>query len=259
MNKKGIFIPTLVILTLVVSTYAILVFIIQNPSGELEAQVGGYAINLSNKFYEGEAAEFLIRDAAKISSHNSLVNISKNGGFSKQVFQNNDCERKDSYVIWKENCNPNLDSLKESYISTFNKILNGYLINNGFGNLYDLDLEFGDKNFSISLIARKNLVFKDEVIEYRLNTSFKNEVNYDLAQYSEINDLVISKRSCFLEGEEPSECIGDEPWKIVKDGNVFKFDIESEESYLVEENGEIKFAKVVIKFAKDFSDVPSFT
>ena len=257
MNKKGIFAPTLVILTLIVFTHAVYVLIIQNPSGEAKELIGYYVVNLSNKFYEGDAALFAIKDSAKISIFNALKELGENGGF---VEPPDVCRKIKGYVVWDVSCDPTITGgLEGNYTSFFNKSFNKYLINHGFENFYSYDLVADDSGFNVSVTARKNLVFKDDVIEYKLNTSFKREMDYNLLIYKEINDFVITKRGCFLDKEDPKECIDNKNLKAVKEGDVVLFDLESEGNYLIEENNELKFVKIKIKFAKDFTNIPSFT
>lgn len=251
MNKKGIFIPVLVILSLVVFSYAYYILILQNPSKEIERNLGGYVSNLAGKFDEGKKHEFFIKESIRLSSNNALLKLSENGGFSKPEVVT-DCKiTDDGYVIWNVDCDPT-SNLEGNFITLFSESFEQYLSNNYIENIYDYDLEFNENNLNISLIANKAVLYVDTSVQYRLDTSTTESIDYNLTQYKIINDFLNSKKDCFLGGVDYNDCIVNSNWKVVKVGDVFKFDIESEQVYLIENNDKIEARKIIIKFAKDF-------
>lgn len=140
MNKKGIFIPTLMIVFLVMLIYAYLALETKRPG--LEETIGEVQINLIEQYQKGEEILFYIDQAAKYS----IEKAEENGKLNKEKFLRSFNEYLQKFEATKD------IKYKEEDL----KIQGNYLIGQ----------------------SEQEIVLKSENIEYKIKPKFKQKIKY---------------------------------------------------------------------------------
>lgn len=177
-SKKGdIFLPSLVIITLVV--FISLAFIIKqnNDKRAEEIPIGAQALALARLNTEIQNAEFYLELSSIYSSNSTLKSIAENAGYTVE----NKCQKTDKtltenpYIIFSSDCgdfNP-----EESYKAEFQKNLKSYLIN--YWSYYDLNSINGP-------------VFTEKLINF-ITSTYPSDSSLKIVYSNKINSLEIKE------------------------------------------------------------------
>ena len=187
MNKKGIFLPFVVIITLIILLYAYYSLILYNTN-KPDSEIGVNQYMIYDYYGKAENYLFYIDISAKYSIEKSIDDLNKNGGFSEAD-------------LWKVGHSPDV---KKEFEKSFNKYFNEYMdlnldeksaeqrrtLYNQNKNNYNLIFE-GDILFGK---AKNKIVFALSDFSYAVNPSFKQKLNYDFTKFDlikkEIEDLL---------------------------------------------------------------------
>lgn len=256
MNKKGIFVPTLVVVTLVILIYAYVVLTTKGLDLPSPSKViGEVQLKMVEQYQRGEEILLYVDQAAKHSGYKAADDLGENGGF----YNNFPCDRIKEYTIWQLSgeCNP-VENLEDNFKNYFNKNLNVYLrsypgvkipVNN-----YEYTLKILDEDLEITGLAKDSIttkVAKDFEIEYAILPSFKQKIKYSLSDYQKIIDEIKKEDTldCLKRSSEDlKNCLWERyefEWKIKKEGDIVKFDVGK--AYL--------FKPIIIKFAINLTNL----
>lgn len=186
MNKRGIFLPFLAIITIIVLLFAYysLVLYSDRPSGEL----GTNQYMLYDYYGKAERYLFYIDVSAKYSIEKSIEDLNQNGGFSEED-------------TWKNGYSPDV---KKEFKKSFNKYFNEYMELNLNGKSAEQRKTFYKQNKdNYDLVFENNILFgksKRKItfalsdFSYSINSNFKQKLDYDFTRYDlikkEIEDLL---------------------------------------------------------------------
>ncbi len=171
-SKKGdIFLPSLVIITLVV--FISLAFIIKqnNDKRAEEIPIGAQALALARLNSEIQNAEFYLELSSIYSSNSAIKSIAENAGYPSE----NKCKKTDKtltepkYIIFSSDCgdfNP-----EASYKTEFQKNLKSYLTN--YASYYDL-ISINGPLFTEKIM---NFIKSKYPSESSLKTIYSNKIN----------------------------------------------------------------------------------
>ena len=134
MNKKGIYLPTLVALTAFLLAYATFAVLTTNTS--IAGEAGKNQIDIIQLYQKGEFIRQYIKQSARNSINDALNEFGKNGGLRKEG-----CKSENEFV-WNNECKPN----KEDYLLYFDNNFKNYLnLNNKIPKL-DFDYTIQENN-----------------------------------------------------------------------------------------------------------------
>ena len=121
MNRKGIFLPFLAILTLVLLLAITTAMSIQNNNLKDKGLVGIEATSLYKIYDEAEKFDLYLDLASKQATKETLKILNQHGGYP----EDNTCQKSGSYVIW--NTCPELNT-EESFKQAYKTKLNTHIV-----------------------------------------------------------------------------------------------------------------------------------
>jgi len=236
MNKKGIFIVGLAIITLFIVGVALFVFYSSEKNSN-RAVFGEIQLDVMETYNIGEEALFYLDESVKYAADESL----------NQFYQESECGRYQEYSLWKYGSKECFPDFAKLYNNSFNKNLDAFLssysevkfpINN-----YEISIEDGFINGK----AIEKLEINKNNILYQISPDFKIKVYFDLDSFIEISEKAkgISNEcrdnfNCWKSKIEPS-------WEIKEEGKVFMFSVPVQ----------FKDKKEIIRFALNFNPLAS--
>ncbi len=243
MNKKGFFMFFFAIIVLIVLV-AFTTVIVSSNKKSLEIDLGGTQIALIEKYHEGEKKIFEIEKKSLYAKFKTLNDFSNFGGLDSN------CKKIDDYYVWEFNtdCEP---KIKENFIELFKNNINTNLDYYQYSN-EDLKIE---NNFIVA-DAKNELVLKGNTknsdFVYKIKPNFKQDI-IDLNKYENLKNEIKNKKDCLITDNYNNCLIKDLDIKIIKNGNILKFDVNTNKEIIVYDNG-IKIIKPVFKFAIDIKN-----
>jgi len=205
MNKKGIFMPFLVIFILFILGYSYYTIVIQDSEDKLFV-IGVNQGEILKSYEEGEKYYLNLKQATKYSLDKSVNNFTKYSGV-KEI-----CNGK--WIFYDENCNP---SLENNFIILFKEELSNYGYKDN-----DISIE---NNF---LIIKDNFVYKNEKKNFKLEYNSPFAVNEGLKlNVTKLNNLKNEIDNCVSSTKEKKDvngCISGY-YKHEQNGNVIKFTV----------------------------------
>ncbi len=203
MNKRGsFFLATLT----VVAIFAFIVFVSMNREKILKESkttgVGEIPETVINLTLDEEEIELFLERSMEYASLNALKELGDDGGTLKE--QN--CERVNRHVIWKNNCIFS-DNLEEDFFERFEVLFNSYL---KVYNLNEINVEWRIDEDNNLIIETKGLVeLEYKAVRYGFEPDSKYVLDYNFESYNEIL-------------RRANECIKDEELKGVSRNNLFE-------------------------------------
>ena len=170
MNKKGIYLPTLVALTAFLLAYATFAVLTTNTS--IAGEAGKNQIDIIQLYQKGEFIRQYIKQSARNSINDALNEFGKNGGLRKEG-----CKSENEFV-WNNECKPN----KEDYLLYFDNNFKNYLnLNN---KIPKLDFDYTIQENNLIAKSKNSLLFeinKDSITlkEKRVIDFSVKDVGYD--------------------------------------------------------------------------------
>lgn len=203
MDRKGsVFLAFLT----VVAIFAFIVFVSMNKEKVLKeskiADIGEVSETVINITLDEEEIELFLEKSMEYASFNALKKLGENGGTLKE--QN--CEKVNGYVIWKNNCIfP--DNLEENFFERFGILFDRYLKEYG---LNGISTEWKiDKNNNLVLETKGLVELKYEMARYGFEPNSKYILDYNFGNYNEIL-------------RRANECIKEEELKGISRNNLFE-------------------------------------
>ena len=247
-NKKGFFTVALVLLFILLISYASITFLVSERKSQ-EVTIGKIQTDTINVYQDAEKSLFYIDQSAKYSAYKTAEELALKGG----DFTN--CGVEENYVLWqagKKECYPTEESLKNSFTDMFNKNLNINLENynklnknNLILDNYNLALE---ENNELKIIgnAKNNLEIKQENIDYSIKPNFITKIDYNFTDYLEISKKV---KNTINKCNQDLTCWKTEhsDWTIDQNGNLFMFNVLLTRKTLFSEKN------IIIKFGINFN------
>ncbi len=144
MNKKGYYVPMLIIFLVFLLGYAFSALYTKDIA---YAKVAGQnQIKLIEKYQEGEFIRLYIKQSARNSINNALYEFGQNGALKEEK-----C-KKDNYFLWNKDCKPN----KDSFLFYFDKNFKSFL---KFKKIPDLNFDNEIENNKLIAKSRDYILF----------------------------------------------------------------------------------------------------
>jgi hypothetical protein len=264
-SKKGaiLFNITLVFVTVIVLTTAF--FVLANKRVQFPSGIGGRQVEIIKTYQESDKILLYVDQAAKFSVDQSVYNLGLQGGhYSKPV-----CGENSGYFIWQKSttdCYPNaIETFGILINKEMDKHLNNYPPQTGLTIPKD-NYEFTIHNDKVIGIALENVIltiFDSKFTSrglYYMKPSFVVDFVFDIDQYE---DIIIQTKVIFGDCEsEPDkkQCVDNilltstySNWQSTNSGDVFLFDVNTNEKVWIYDGTDLKEEDIVIKFGLDFN------
>ena len=257
-GKKGIFMPVLLVFTLILFSWAYNVLVFGAGATSYRMQIGKNQADLYESYMDAEKSMLYLNEAGKQAAYYGISELADNGGYKKEEI--NDCGEVVGYKIWHLNgkdCYPN--DIGERFEELFDKNMKSYLDNyeiylldkdyeKGLRYVFDISLDEGEK-ITINGNARENYIFGSKIdgkefrIKYDVDPSFKIIVDYNFLDYNELKIIMTDAiRLC-----QSAECFNRQ-----LNNNKYKWKVQDRDKYVLFEADTGKRASnqdAVVKFA----------
>ena len=180
MNKNG---SVFLAFFSVVAVFAFVVFVSMNKEmvlkGSSIANTGEIPETVINITLEEEEIELFLKKAMEYSSFNTLIELGNDGG----ILKNQNCERINGYVIWKDDCIFS-DNLEANFFERFSILFDGYLKEYG---LDKITAEWNvDENNKLILETIGIVELNNGEDKYGFEPDNRYLLDYNFGDYNEI-------------------------------------------------------------------------
>ncbi|MDD5133205.1 MAG: hypothetical protein PHD81_02205 [Candidatus Nanoarchaeia archaeon] len=235
MNKKGIFLPLMAIMTLIFSGIFIGIFYFQILKDRSE-NVGEHASNLINFYTQQEMFAFSIQESAKLAACDTLQTT-----FKKGLLKTESCFL-NTYAVWDfklSDCNPDpafeSSDFKEEFEKKFKERTTLVYKN--------INYEFRNK---IKIKATTDPLLLEKVtgkldIDYKLNINFNQELNVDVTKIQGIINEANNLNTCLL-SQSFEVCSKSSNLECIKSDSLIKCNVQNIKNPCTNEDIAFKFA-----------------
>ena len=245
MNKKGsFFLATFT----VAAVFVFIVFVNMNKERILEesnlvniGKLPGVAINAT---LDEEEIKLFLDKSIEYASFNALLKLGEDGGILKE--QN--CERINGYVIWKDDCYF-YDKLEENFFARFKVLFDDYMKSYG---LEKINSEWRiDENNKLIIEIKGMIELEYEGARYGFEPDNKYSLDYNFGSYNEI----LGKANECIRDEELKGISRNNLFEKCRDDKDFKWAIKVEEKYVLFDIAKIykNLGEVIVKFALPYN------
>ncbi len=245
MNKKGsFFLATFT----VAAVFVFIVFVNMNKERILEesnlvniGKLPGVAINAT---LDEEEIKLFLDKSIEYASFNALLKLGEDGGILKE--QN--CERINGYVIWKDDCYF-YDKLEENFFDRFKVLFDDYMKSYG---LEKINSEWRiDENNKLIIEIKGMIELEYEGARYGFEPDNKYSLDYNFGSYNEI----LGKANECIRDEELKGISRNNLFEKCRDDKDFKWAIKVEEKYVLFDIAKIykNLGEVIVKFALPYN------
>ncbi|MBI2110230.1 hypothetical protein HYT51_00415 [Candidatus Woesearchaeota archaeon] len=214
MNKKGIFIVGLAVITLFIVGIALFVFYTSEKKSD-RAVFGEIQLDVIETYNAGERALFYLDRSAKYAADESL----------NQFYQESECGKYQEYSLWKygsKDCFPDFAKL---YNISFNKNLDAFLSSYSEAKFPISNYEVSIENGFVNGKAIEKIEINKNNVAYQISPDFKVKADFDLDSFIEVSEKAkgISNEcrdnfNCWKSKIEPS-------WEIKEEGKIFMLSV----------------------------------
>lgn len=169
-----------------------------------------------------EETKLFVQKSVEYSSFNAIKQLGDDGG----ILKNQNCEKINGYVIWKDKCYFS-DNLQGNFFERFTEIFDEYA--NEYG-LSEINSEWRiDENnkLAIETKGREELEYKN--IKYGFEIDRKYLLDYDFNVYTEI----LKKANECIKDEESKGASRNNLFEKCRNDKDFKWNIKVEEKYVL--------------------------
>lgn len=206
MNKKGIFMPLLVVFTLILFSWTYYYIVFASGQTHYRQQIGRNQIDLYESYIDAEKALLYIDEAGKMAARDSMIKLAENGGYNDA----SECGSVVGYNLWYLDgidCYPG--KVDERYEKMFKGNMKAYLDNydifllngdcarslkdceKGLIDVFDVTLDEGEE-ITIKGNAREDYIFGSIInneefrIKYMVDPSYSIIIENSLLDYNEL-------------------------------------------------------------------------